>query len=416
MDRVVLVLASGASWESEALQRIDERPGLVVLKRCVDVDDLLASAASGQAEVAVVGDRAGGLDARVVEQLWEYGVRPVLVASADGPVRASAGRLGLASVVQADRLEGLPDLLLAAEHDVPAPRAPAVPAEPAPAQPRGKDRRVIAVWGGAGAPGRTTVATGLASALAAAGEPVTIVDADPYGGAVGQTLGLLDEASGMLTAARLATTGALADGRGSWVRGLGDRLGVVTGLPRADRWPEVRPGTIEAMVDELRPRGHVVLDTGFCLEEDPALDFGPRPGRNHMTLAGLAAADAVLVVGSADPVGLARLARAAVELREQAMQATPYVVVNRMRPTLGWSEQEVTRTLSPYAGPSGLCFLPEDRVAVDRSLVAGRSVVEAAPESPLARALAGLAAALVPTAAPPQRTGGLARLRRRRTA
>ena len=52
---VVLVLAAGAEWESRALTMLGEAPGVVVLKRCVDVDDVLATAASGQAEVAVLG-------------------------------------------------------------------------------------------------------------------------------------------------------------------------------------------------------------------------------------------------------------------------------------------------------------------------------------------------------------------------
>ena len=43
---------------------------------------------------------------------------------------------------------------------------------------------VIAVWGPAGAPGRTTLAVNLAAELAASGHSVALVDADPYGGAI----------------------------------------------------------------------------------------------------------------------------------------------------------------------------------------------------------------------------------------
>ena len=54
-DRVVaLVVAAGAAWESRALGLLEEHPDLTVLKRCVDADDLLASASTGQADVAVV--------------------------------------------------------------------------------------------------------------------------------------------------------------------------------------------------------------------------------------------------------------------------------------------------------------------------------------------------------------------------
>lgn len=409
MDRVVLVLGSGAEWEPDALRLIGERPGLVVLKRCVDLDDLLATAASGQAEIALVGDRTPGVDRAAVDQLWEHGIRPVLIAGPGDQARAHAARLGLAGVVASDRLDELPDLLLAegsgpmTRTATPGPAAPADPTAPATSDGSGDDGapgsrpgRVIAVWGPAGAPGRTTVATGVAAAVGAAGRPVSLVDADPYAAAVAQGLGILDEASGLLTAARLTSPGALAQGYGTWVRGLGEHLGVVTGLPRPDRWAEVRPGTLEEIVGLLRTRGHVVVDTGFSLEEVPLVDFGTRPGRNELTLAALRAADVVVVVGAADPVGLARLARATVDLAEQVEPAASYVVVNRMRRTLGWSEQEITETLTPFLGATPPRFLPEDRDAVDRALVAGRAVTEAAPDSALGRELTGLAAGLVP--------------------
>ena len=50
----VLLLAAGEAWESPALADLEEHPGVVVLKRCVDVDDLLASVTSGQADVEIV--------------------------------------------------------------------------------------------------------------------------------------------------------------------------------------------------------------------------------------------------------------------------------------------------------------------------------------------------------------------------
>lgn len=45
---VVLVAGGGAAWEAGALEVLAARSGVVVLKRCVDVDDLLAAASSGR--------------------------------------------------------------------------------------------------------------------------------------------------------------------------------------------------------------------------------------------------------------------------------------------------------------------------------------------------------------------------------
>ena len=50
----VLVAAAGAPWEAEALDRIERGgPRLVLTKRCVDLTDLLATASTGLASVAV---------------------------------------------------------------------------------------------------------------------------------------------------------------------------------------------------------------------------------------------------------------------------------------------------------------------------------------------------------------------------
>jgi MinD-like ATPase involved in chromosome partitioning or flagellar assembly len=201
--------------------------------------------------------------------------------------------------------------------------------------------------------------------------------------------------SGLLSAARLSGDGALEARLGSVQRALGERLTVVSGLPRAERWLEVRPGVVEHLVDLLRGQGHVVVDTGFSLEDDSAGEPAARPGRNQLTLGCLAVADEILVVGTADPVGLARLARALVDLREHSRGATVRVVVNRARTTLGWSERDIRGMVEGFARLAGVHFLPDDRDAADRALAAGTSVADAG-ESDLARALGTLTDAVVP--------------------
>ena len=65
------------------------------------------------------------------------------------------------------------------------------------------------MWGPTGAPGRTTVAVGLATELARSGVHTLLADADVYGGVVAQVLGFLDEAPGLAAAVRLANNGQL---------------------------------------------------------------------------------------------------------------------------------------------------------------------------------------------------------------
>lgn len=397
------MMASGAGWESDAFARLTGAGGIVVLKRCVDVDDLLATATSGQADVAVVGLDAPGLDPSAVSHLRRYAVRPVAVASAavdDLDVRARAERLSITALVAADDLDSLAEVVSTVEDIADTHvRGGEDPLGPVPAAST-TEHRVVAIWGPGGAPGRTTVAVSVAAELARRGNPTVLVDADPYGGGVAQQLGILDEVSGLLSAARLAGAGQLGDRFASTTRAVGDRLTVVTGLPRADRWIEVRATHLESVVERARELGSVILDTGFSLEDDPGGDFGARPARNAMTLTALASADEIVVVGAADPVGLSRLARGLVDLREFNLRqntggAPVRVVVNRMRPSLGWSEREIAGMVEGFSRVSGLHFLPDDQSATDRALVAGRSLVDGG-DGQLVRALGGVVDALYP--------------------
>ncbi|QIG44220.1 hypothetical protein G5V58_16855 [Nocardioides anomalus] len=375
--RVVLLLAAGAAWETQALSVLGGRRDLVVLKRCVDVDDLLATATSGQADSAVVAVEAPGFDVAAVDHLRRHGVRPVAVV-ADEPGAVRAERIGVRRTVT-DVAE-LPVALTTDAEPEPPPEA-----EPE-AEARAGRGTVTAVWGPVGAPGRTTVATAMAAALGRT-ERTTLIDVDPYGGTVAQVLGVLDEVSGLLAAARLAGSGRLVEGFASVQRALDGRLTVVTGLPRPDRWSEVRPGTIELLAETARTEGHVVLDAGPGLDED---DLTGRPSRGAITRAALEVADEIVAVGTADPVGLSRLARALTDLRAQHPVTPVRVVVNRMRPTLGWSERDVAAMLADFTRAVAIHFLPEDRATVDRALVTGRTVQETAPASPLAQAVDAL--------------------------
>ncbi|SEB50223.1 Flp pilus assembly protein, ATPase CpaE [Nocardioides exalbidus] len=395
----MLVLAAGEAWESPALAALEAHPGVVVLKRCVDVDDLLASVTSGQADVAVIALDAPGLDPASIVHLRRHAVRPVAVTSArsaDLDVAEHAQRLGIGAVVGAGELATIPDVVTTVE-DVADTRVRERAAAPVPAEPDDAPGggRLVAVWGPAGAPGRTTVATNLAAEVARRGTDVVLADLDPYGGSVAQQLGILDEVSGLLSASRLAASGQLDERFASVCRGVGEHLAVVTGLPRADRWREVRSAQADQLLDRARGRGEVVVDTGFSLEDDTAADFGGRPGRNSLTLAALDQADEVVVVGSADPVGLTRLARGLVELRERGTAAPVRVVVNRMRGSIGWSEKEIAGMVEGFSRVSGLHFLPEDRTGVDRSLVAGLPLAEVG-DSALVQGLSGLADAVFP--------------------
>ncbi|WP_051569776.1 AAA family ATPase [Cryptosporangium arvum] len=252
---------------------------------------------------------------------------------------------------------------------------------------------MVAIWGPAGAPGRTTVAIGLADEAARLGVSTLLVDGDTYGGVVAQCLGLLDEASGLASAARLADTGRLTPTTlAALARAITPNLRVLTGLSRAERWPEVRPEALTAVLDQARVLCTLtVVDCGFCLEQDEELVYDTAaPRRNGATVAAVECADTVLAVGTADPVGLQRLIRGLAELKEFA---EPEIVINRIRrgPIPGDPARQVATALERFAGVRGVRTLPYDRQAVDRALAEGRTLAEVAEKSRLRRALTELA-------------------------
>jgi len=391
----VLVAAAGERWEAEALERLGRRgSGTVVARRCVDLTDLLATAGTGLEAVPLVSLALPGLDSDSVSRLRADGVAVVAVVPADGPQPRDPpdpdrpGRLGIDHVVASNELSGVTELLTTAgAGDLPLPE----PAEAADAS-GAASGRVLVVWGPAGAPGRTTVAVGLATELARRGSDVLLVDADPYGGTVAAHLGVLDEVSGLLAAARAANIGQLDGPRlAGLARQVGEDVRVLTGLPRPDRWQEVRRTAFTDLVDQASLLASwLVLDVGFYLETGSSPALAPAPHRNHMTLSSLERADEVVVVGAADPVGLARLARGLVELHELHPSLRPRVVVNRTRPTLGWSDREIRGMVEGFVQPLEVHFLPDDRAAADHALMAGRSLAESG-DSALRRAMARLA-------------------------
>lgn len=371
--------------------------GLEVVRRCADLAELLAAGAAGIGRVAVVSTDRPGLDREAIGHLHGSGVWVVLVAEPGAPERADA--LGADAVTRDVGDIG------AAVRSVLDGGSPAPGPAPAGTTPGTVDGVLVAVWGPTGAPGRTTLAVNLAAELA--GRPrvdqptVLLVDADTYGGTVAQVLGLLDEAPGLAAAARAAGSGLLdAASLAALTPRLDSGLRVLTGLSRADRWPEVPTTSLHGVWAACRSLADVtVVDCAFCLEQDEALTYDTRaPQRNAAALAALAAADVVVVVGAGDPVGLQRLVRALGALDDLGLAPRRRVVVNRVRATASGPRprEAVREALRRYAGVPDAVVLPDEQATCDGALLHARTLAEHAPTSPLRRAVAGLAAELLP--------------------
>ena len=399
MTRAVLA-AVDASWESELVTAVEGTAGYTVARRCADLADLLAAAAAGHGDIALVSADLRALDRPALHELASHGVEAAgVVGPGDEPGERRLRQLGLAVVLRADlasheiddaldSLESLRGATAATGSDQdPTDATGDAPGESARAS-------IVAVWGPTGAPGRTTVALNLAAELALRA-PTLLVDLDSYGSSVAQSLGLLDEAPGVAAAARSADQGtldlaALARVAPEVSRG----LRVLTGIPRAGRWTELRAPSVAHVLSTARGLGgFVVVDCGFSIEDDEELSYDTlAPRRNAATLTALEQADQLLVVGTADPIGLQRLVRAVQDLAAVPAPAAR-VVVNRVRSgSVGpRPEQRIAEALGRFAGLGELTFLPYDRVTCDGAVFAGTTLAEFAPESELRRAISTLA-------------------------
>ncbi len=283
------------------------------------------------------------------------------------------------------------------------------------------ERRVIAVWGAHGAPGRSTVAIQLAVELAGRGRQVCLVDADTHAPALALLLGLGDEAPGIAAACRRAETGDLDETElarlSSSVSAGGRRIDVLAGLNRPSRWPELSAHRLRAALMVCRSwADDTVVDIAAATESDEELSFDlTAPRRNAATIAALTEADAIVAVAAADPLGIARFLQASPEVRAIAGATPLLVAVNRVRPgPLGVDARgQIRRTLDRFAGIREVHFLPDDARTADAALLHARPMAEVSRRTPMIAAVRRLAAALPATAGSSPESSPAARSPRR---
>lgn len=339
---------------------------------------------------------------------------------------------------------------------------------------RGAEGRVVAVWSGHGAPGRSTLAAGMAMAFAqgdgsvgategqsdasakaskarfwiggkasgkkpsaaataalkessgasvarqaptpsdgtaahSSADPGTqgaphsttstmLVDADTYAPSQAQALGLLEESSGLARACRSANQGLLSSHTlAEAAVSVSDQLALLTGLPKTSRWTEIASHSFDAVIAQSRKDyAWTVIDCAPPIEQDEMLSFDTRaPQRNAATLTTLQAADLVVIVGKADPIGMKRLISAIVEFKESDFASTPMVVVVNHAPTRVTGKErrtQIKKALRRFAGEDAPVFIPFEPKRAHGALEIGKAVNEGRSKSDLPAALESLAA------------------------
>lgn len=358
----------------ETIAHDAERHGHVVVARAAAAQVLAEMVGELRPDAVIAGAGARYLTVELLAACDDAGTRIVVIAQGEAERRRSA-TIGLRDPLDESAIWAQIERRLT----VLAPaRATAA-----------RDGVAIAVWGPVGAPGRTSVAIAVAAELAAVGKRVVLADADSHGASIAPVLGLLDEAPGFAAACRLAGTESLdgteLDRIAETAGDAGGAFRVLTGLGRPSRWPELTADRVTGVIRGCRQWADItVLDVAASLETDEEVSsdlFAPR--RNAATIATLGEADHVIAVGSADPVGLARLLRSYADLIEVVSTRSVHVLVNRLRPSaVGMSPaSQVRETLLRFGGIPSAGFVPHDLAAFDAAMLAGGTLADHAPRS-----------------------------------
>lgn len=404
MTGVILALA-GLPQEPD-LVKAASGAGLTVVRRCVDAVDLLGAAAVDPSCPVIVSAALPRMSADVVTRL---GARVRIGLAADALSGDRLTRLGIEPVLSTAptpeaTMQQVADVCraLAVRATEPDDGLVLGPSEPDPvsATPvHGRERSgggavraagsVVAVWGPMGAPGRTTIAIGVAEALADDGARVCLVDADTYAPSVAMALGLVEETSGLSLACRSAEAGTLSPSSlAALTMSMPDgRWRVLGGIARIDRWADVRPAGLDRLWPVARAAFDVVVvDTGFCLEADDSPGAWGRQ-RNAAARSALAEADHVLAVADDSPLGAARLL-AAWPLVGAVAADVPVTVVRNRAAGGGAQWRDVVRS---RVRTDRVVDVPHDPRTLRTCWSTGRSPGEVRRRSPVRRALVTVA-------------------------
>lgn len=280
--------------------------------------------------------------------------------------------------------------------------------------------QIIAVWGPTGSPGRTTIAINLAAELAEQGHSTIVVDADSYGGAIGTSLGIVDESSGIAAVCRKAGSDSLThtdlERVIHHVRLKEHSMDVLTGITRAERWPELGAEKIKKSLQFLTNHYDViVVDVGFNLETDEEISsdlFAPR--RNAATLSTLNAADVIVEVAASDPISLSRFIRAHSQLREDFADKEHHVVLNKadVSPLGPDSHNSAQHALSRFAGIRQALPVRYDSHAMRSSVQSLAPLCVSSPRTGMRKDISALAQVIVPQETATERSGRFFGLRK----
>ena len=260
--------------------------------------------------------------------------------------------------------------------------------------------QTVAVWGPAGAPGRTSVAIALADEFSREGSRTFLVDADTYAPAICFNLGIIEDSNGIVVACRNADNGTL-NSRSLQLSAnvLRGQLQVLGGIPRSERWPDLRHSALTSVWDIARATfTKTVIDVGPCVEDEGGVvQHGGgtllSSRRNAAAITGLSAADVIVAVTRDDPLAITRLI-AELPTVKQIVDNTP-VVLALIRSGDRRNGSSAITALQDGGINLPVVVIPFDAGGYRNAVAQGALLAEVAPRSPTLKGVKALSKALV---------------------
>lgn len=385
----VLVCASGSD-EVQLVSTIAQSltAKARVLRRCVDLTELLAATRAELGDVLLVDVDLEGLSREIIHEFRRGGTGVVAVTSQVS--RTEPATLGIALEVHGEtEPEALYELLMRAGLETQDPDEVTWAQDPShDGEPKAP---MLTVWGPEGAPGRSFVAAHLGYELSLLKGESVLIDADTYGPCQTQLFGVLDEVPGLVAACRASDKGTLTPQLLLQHSPLvSDDLHLLSGIGVPSRYIEVYDNALEGVFAKAREAARVVVtDVAAPIEmEGAGGEYGTQP-RNGATRIALATASHVIAVVAADPISVTRFVREAPQIMELSKSPLT-VVVNKLDSSVTLTNIE--RTLRARLDFDACLALPLDATTVSRARWDGVVVSESAPKSKLRQSLTRLAA------------------------
>ena len=225
---------------------------------------------------------------------------------------------------------------------------------------------VVAVAAAGGGAGATEIALAMARRMGEKGRQVVLADADEVTPSIAQRLRLP-----LYPNIRTAADAICRDGDGiedSLIE-VAARTKVLVGLPNARLWHELRPTEVASVVADAATLATVVVNVGSSIEDVPTLGG---PARFGIARSMIEAADAIVLVATSSPVGVARIVHWLASADKLVGDSDLHLVLNRF-PRGGYRFGRIREELDRFASPEPITQVPIDG-SVDRAAWKGVEV------------------------------------------